>query len=169
MASKYDVENLLTDIKAILVANLNTQIAAVEAEKIAQGLPNTGLLPVDTGKAYFEQNWSDEIMNYSPAIFFGVEDITAIGGSNGVPGATLQKIQVFVEIIMVDSGMDVYGKNRIHRYARAIRDVLQDNARKLPSSGSIIIETVRPISFKLDLNSSDFVKVGGVSLTTVIG
>lgn len=162
--SIYDTESLLSDIKAALVANLNTKIAAVEAEKIAGGFPTTGLASVDTTHGYFEQSWSDELLNYSPAIFFGVEDVQA----EGAGPATKQIIRIFVEVVLVDSGMDKLGKNRIHRYTRAIREVLQTLYDRLPGGNKIKIETVRPVSFKVDLNSSEEIKVGGVSLTTAL-
>lgn len=162
--TKYDVENLLSDIKSLLIANLNTAIAAVEAEKISQGLPATGLKPVDATNGYFEQSWSDKILNITPAIFYGIEQIQAVGAGP----ATAQIYKVFVEVVLVDSGMDVLGKNRIHRYSRAIRDVFEANYDKIPSASKIKIETVTPASFKLDLNSSEVMKVGGVSLTTAL-
>lgn len=161
---KYDCESLLANIKSILVANLNTKIAAVEAEKIAQGFAATGLASIDTTNGYFEQNWSDKILNINPAIFFGVEDIK----TEGIGPGTKKIYKIFIEVILVDSGMDALAKNRIHRYARAIEDVLQENYDKLSSSSQIKIETVVPISFKVDLNSSEEIKVGGVSLTTVL-
>lgn len=162
--AKYDLENLLADIKSILVANLNTAIAAVEAEKIAQGLPTTGLAAVDNSSGYFLQNWSDAILNITPAIFYGVEDIKA----TGVGPATIQEYRIFVEIVMVDSGMDVLGNARINRYSRAIKDVLESNYDRIPSAAKTKIETVRPISFKLDQNSSETIKVGGVSVMTAL-
>ena len=111
---KYDAENLLADIKtSILTTNLNTAIAAVEAEKIAQGLPVTSILPVDTTIGYFEQSWTMENLNVNPAIFYGIEDVQA----KGIGPATHNKfIRFFVEVILVDSGMDKLGLNRIHRY-----------------------------------------------------
>lgn len=161
---KYDAENLLSDIKTILKANLNTAITTVENEKVAQGLPATGLLPVDTNVGYFEQNWSDAILNVSPAIFYGIEDVRA----EGAGPTTMQTYKVFVEIVVTDRQEDKLMNARIHRYSRAIKDVLEANYDKIPSSAKTKIETVRPVSFKLDLNSSEEIRVGGVSLTTAL-
>jgi hypothetical protein len=160
----YDAENLLFDIKGILTSNLNTKIAAIEAEKIGAGFVSTNLAPVDTMKGYFEQSWSDAMLNINPAIFYGIEETTA----EGQGPATKELYKIFVEIVLVDNGMDTLTKNRIHRYARAIKEVFQENYDRLPPAGKIKIETVRPTSFKLDLNSSEEVKVGGVSLTVAI-
>ena len=162
---KYDIESLLLDVKAILVANLNTRVAAIEAEKIAAGAITTGILPVDTSKGYFEQSWSDAILNINPAIFYGIENVTAKGDRS----ATIEEIKVFVEIILLDSGQDGKAKNQIHRYTRAIKEVFEENWDKLKNRSPIKIETVRPVSFRLDLNSSEEIKVGGVSLTVGLG
>lgn len=161
---KYDAENLLADIRSILISGLNAAIDAVEAEKVSQGLPATGLAHVDSTNGYFEQNFSDALLNISPAIFYGIEDVQA----EGAGPYTMQRYKVFVEIIVVDSQADKLMNARIHRYSRAIKDVLEQNYDKIPSSAKIKIETVRPVSFKLDLNSSEEVRVGGVSLTTAL-
>lgn len=159
---KYDGENLLHDLKAILVANLNTAIAAVESEKTSQGLPATNLASVDSTNGYFEQNWSDAILNITPAIFYGIEDVKA----EGYGPVTAQQYKVWIEVVLVDTQVDKLMSNRIHRYTRAIKDVIEANWDKIPSASKTKIETVRPISFKLDLNSSEEIRVGGVSLLT---
>ena len=161
---KYDIETLLSEVKAILVANLNTQIAAVEAEKVAAGAPATNLKPVDVTDGYFEQSWSDKILNINPAIFYGVEQIQAIGTGP----ATGEVIKVFVEIVAVDTQEDVLMGRRINRYSRAIKEVLEANYDKLSFGNKMKIETVRPISWRLDADTSEEVRVGGVSLITAI-
>jgi hypothetical protein len=158
----YDIETLLDDIETLLKANLNTKIAAIEAEKTALGKA-VGLPSVDTN-AYFQQAWSDKILNYSPAIFYGLEQIQASGSHS----ATLEAYKIFVEVVIVDSGMDTFTKNRIHRYSRALKEVFQENFDRLPWGNRINIETVRPISFKLEEDSSEEIKVGGVSIVTAL-
>jgi hypothetical protein len=158
---KYDTEQLLSDIRALLVAKLNTKIAAIEAEKIAAGAPNTGLLAV---AAYVEQNWADVNFTINPTMFYGIEDMQ----SNGIGPASSMTYKIWAEVILVDSGMDVLGKNRIHRYARAVREVFEENYDRLPIGGKILIQSVVPLSFKLDANSSETIKSGGVSLTFAI-
>ena len=160
----YNIENLLADIKAILVSDLNANIAVVEAEKVGQGLPATNLSPVDTTNGYFEQNWSDAMLNINPAIFFGVEEIQA----EGAGPVTKEYYKVFIEVVVVDRQTDTLMKNRIHRYAEAIRRTMQNNYDQIPSASKIKIETVRPISFKLDLNTSEEIRVGGVTIITAL-
>lgn len=162
---RFDAESLMANVKSVLVTNLNLKLAAIEAEKIAAGFPVTNLKSVDPDKGYFEQTWSDEIQNIDPAIFYGIEEISA----EGIGPATKEAFKIFVEIILIDSGQDSLTKNRIHRYARAIKEVFEENYDQVSSFGNKIkIETIRPTSLKLDLDTSETLKVGGVSITTAI-
>ena len=154
----YDIEEMLDNIETILKASLNTKIAAIEAEKTVLGKP-IGLPAVDTN-AYIQQTWSDKILQYNPAIFYGVEEIQSTGANT----ATLEVYKIFVEVVFVDSGNDLYGIKRLHRYSRALKEVFQENYDALPWSTKVNIETVRPISFKLEADSSEDIRVGGVSI-----
>lgn len=160
--SSYDIEMMLDDIEVLLKATLNVKIAAIEAEKTALGIPVV-LDPV-AATSYFQQNWSDNILNEAPAIFYGVETIQA----TGIGPATIEAFKIFVEIVMLDNGMDDLGKRRLNRYARALKEVFQENFDKLPWSNKTIVETVRPISFTLDGNTSEEMRVGGVSIATAL-
>ncbi len=160
---KYDIENLLEDVKAILVANLNTKVAAIESEKEAAGKQAVTMLSVASGN-YYEQNWSDKILNTNPSIFYGVEQVQATGAGP----ATAQAIKVFVEIICIDKQEDLFMSKRINRYSRAIKEVLESNYDQLSQGNQMHIETVRPVAFRLDMDSSEEVHVGGVSLITAI-
>lgn len=168
---KYDIENMLTDIRKTLVAQLNTAIAAVEAEKIAQGLPATGLKPVDVTigadgrpRGYFEQDWSDAILNVSPAIWYGFETTPA----EGVGPATKQTLEIFIDIVHADQGTDALRNRRTNRYTRAIRDVIEANYDRFPGGNQIKIKTIKPMSFKIDQDSSEEIRVGGIALTTAL-
>lgn len=158
----YDLEQMLDDIEALLKSKLNAKIAAISLEKSQLGVAVD--LPEISEDAYFQQNWSDRILNIAPAIFYGVETIQATGAGK----ATLELFKIFVEVIIVDSGMDVNSKRRLHRYSRALKEVFQDNFDALPWSNKTNIETVRPISFTLDGNTSEEIKVGGVSIVTAL-
>ena len=70
--ARYDLEDCLDDIEAILKAKLGAKIAAIEAEKISKG---KGIdLATVQADAFFRQTWSDKILNYDPGIFFGIEN-----------------------------------------------------------------------------------------------
>lgn len=159
----YDIESLLWDVEKVLKKHLNSHIFSVEQEKIAVGAPGTGLLPIPD-EAYFQQSWADNTLNTSPALIYGVEKIepTSIGP------ATEQKVTLFVAIVIVDSGMDKLVKTRIHRYARAAREVFEKHFLLFKAGSIIKIETLLPVSFKFDENTSEEMKIGGVSITTSI-
>jgi hypothetical protein len=158
----YDIENLLGDIESLLKQNLNTEIAKIEAEKASQGKA-VGLPGVDPN-AYYEQSWNDEILNRAPAIFFGIADTDA----EGAGPATIEKFKLFIEVVVIDSGMDKFTSRRVHRYSRAVKKVLQDGFANFPVAGKIKIVTVVPASFRLNADSSDNIKVGGVVVTAAI-
>jgi hypothetical protein len=157
---KFDQENLLDAILEVMIGSLNTQIAAIEAEKTAAGSPLTPTLAGVDSSAYFVQTWSDKILNKSPAIFYGIEDVATLDGG----GAAAKTYKIFCEIVIVDDGQRNDTHRRIARYSRALEEIFSEQFGKVPSGSAIKIETVRPISFKLELDSSEEVKVGGVSL-----
>jgi hypothetical protein len=165
---KFDLEDLLQTVHAIMTTGnaLNVKIAAIDAEKTAKGQTlATALKPI---AAYYLQSWSDKILTTSPAIFYGVEDVqTADGG-----GATSKVFKIFVEVVLVDSGQtnDVF--KRIARYSRALEETFLEaivgiGFNAVPGS-RVKIDTVRPVSFKLELDSDEEIKVGGISLTIAI-
>jgi hypothetical protein len=156
----FDGEDLLDNIEAIVKAGLPAKIAAIEAEKIAKGKGIADGLPAPEDAAYYRQTWSDKILNHSPAIFYGIEDVQ----TESVGPATSEKFKVFVEVVLVDNGMYADTSNRILRYSRALRECLQDKFDSVAETGRIKIETVRPVAFKMEQDSSEEIKVGGVSL-----
>lgn len=158
----FDIEDLLSGIEDALKRELNAQIQAVEAEKAAQGKAIG--LPVVDPRAYFEQTWSNEIMNRAPAIFFGLADTLP----DGAGPATAQVVRIFVEMVTIDSGQDVYGLKRVHRYTRAIRQVIENNYDRFSQAGRIKVKTVEPASFKVSEDASNNIRVGGVLISAAI-
>lgn len=167
--AKFDSENLLDEVLAIMNGGaLNAKINEIEAEKVAQSKGLTPTLKQVAATSYHLQTWSEKMLQSSPAIFYGLEDVSSL--ENGFGLAKTYKI--FVEIVLVDSGNSSDGAKRISRYARALEELFQSSeaARKFNSLGcsQLKIESVRPISFKLELDSSEEIKVGGISLTTTL-
>lgn len=160
----FDGEDLLDRVLSIIQTGLSAKLTAIEAEKIAKGKGITGGLPVPESGAYFRQTWSNNILNYAPAIFYGIENVQA----DGVGPVTSEKFTVFVEVIIVDSGMDTNTTSKIMRYSRALKELFQSSFSEVAETGRIKIETVRPVSFKLEQDSSEEIKVGGISLTVAL-
>ncbi len=164
---KYDAEDLLDTVLGIMADNgaLNTKIAAIEAEKIAAGKGLTPTLAQVASDGYYLQTWTDKVLNNTPAIFYGIEDVQANDGGAGVVAKTYR---VFVELVMVDSGLTNDSSRRINRYARALEELFAASFAPAIAASNVKIDSVRPMAFKLALDSDDEVKVGGISLTVSI-
>lgn len=158
----YDIETLLDDLKNLLQEKLNTKIDAIALEKSTSEI--TFDMQQVQESSYHYQTWSDKILTQVPAIFYGIEEIQA----NGVGPATLEVYKIFVEIIILDNGNDPYTQRRLLRYSRALKEVLQENYDSFPWSNKTKIETVRPVSFSLNQDTSEEIHVGGVSITTAL-
>jgi hypothetical protein len=164
--AKFDTEDLLSSILAIMTDNgaLNAKIAAIEAEKAAKGASLDPVLASVASGSYHEQTWSNKILNSNPAIFYGIENVQA---SDGGGGAVAKTYTVFVEVVMTDNGQTNDVHKRIARYSRALEELFAD--AYAPAIGSHVkVDQVRPISFKLELDSDEEIKVGGVSLTITL-
>lgn len=160
----YDSEELLRAIKAVMTDGLNNKINAIEAQKIAAGFGLTPTLAEVASTSYYEQTWSAKILNSNPAIFYGIEDVTALDGG----GVVAQTYKVFCEIVLVDSGQTNDCHNRISRYSRALKEIFEAAFAEAISGNRVKVEQVRPVSFKLEIDSDEEIKVGGVSLTITL-
>lgn len=163
---KIDSEDILDSILDIMVSGgaLNTKITEVENEKIAKGKGVAGgLKPIAAG-SYYPQTWSDKILNTNPGIFYGIEEAAALDGG----GAVAKTYTIFVEIVLVDNGQTNDTHKRIARYTRALEELFTkafDNGN-FPSR--VKVAQLRPFAFKVQLDSDEEIKVGGISLTTTL-
>ncbi len=161
---KYDLEDLLDDVETLLKTSLNAKIQAVESEKTSKGKGlATGLSSI-ADDSFYRQTWSDKILNTSPAIYFGIENVE----TSGVGPASAETIKIFSEVVIVDSGMDDLTHRRVNRYSRAMKELFESNFAKFNYASKIKIETVRPTSFRLELDTSEEIKVGGVSISMTL-
>lgn len=162
MARITDVEDLLREVKNIMVTGdaLNAKILEIETQKITDGVGVTPTLaPVDSTNGYFLQSWSEKILNINPAIFYGAEQVDVTDGGGVV--AKIYKIAVY--IILVDNGMTNDISSRIFRYSRALEELFK--GADIDGVGKLKVEGLLPISMPNDFNSSDEIKLGGITLT----
>lgn len=162
MSKKFDTEDVIAMVLSIMKTGgaLNTKIAAIEAEKVAAGFGvSDGLDPIDD-EAYYEQTWNEKILQRTPGIFYGIEDVQANDGG----GVAAKTFTIFVEIVYLDNGQKNDVMKRIHRYTRALEEVFTEAFDAAAEMGRVKIEAVRPQGFKLELDSDEEIKVGGVSL-----
>lgn len=156
--SKFDLECLLHNIEDFLKANLNTQLAAIDAEK------NSGWTtePVDA-EAYVFQSLDNLPVNFDPILFYGVSDIE----SKSVPGASAKIIKIEISVIKVDDESKTIGK-KLLRYGRALEELFEKNYFKINNvRPKIIVSSLQPISFKMQ-NSSNLFKAIGIEIETSI-
>lgn len=118
MAIKYDVEDLLADIQGLMADNLNTKIAAVDADK-----SSSLSLKTVNASAYFLQTLNDKATNYDPFIIYGVDDVEA----DGRGPCTIERIKMSVVLVLADNGQDINIAKRMFRYRRALLEIFQDN------------------------------------------
>jgi len=163
MAVKYDAESLLDTVLEIMTNGgaLNAKIDAIEAEKISISKGLTPTLAQVAATSYHLQTWTEKVLQSSPAIFYGIEDVKA--ESNG--SAVAKTYSIFVEVVMTDSGLSNDGSKRINRYARALEELFAESFKPAIASSMVKIDQVRPVAWKVALDSDDEIKVGGISLT----
>lgn len=163
-AKKFDVESLLEMVKDIMVGGdaLNVKLDAITAEK-TDAVLDPVLAPIGAD-AYFEQTWDDNILNKSPAIFYGIEDVQSDDGGAGVVAKTYK---VFCEVVMV-KGITGDDARRIFRYSRALEELFAENFKPAVAAGTFKVEQVRPVSVKMELDSSEEIKIGGVLLSITL-
>jgi len=164
MAKKYDAEDLLETVLGVMTTGdaLNAKIAEIEAEKTAAGKALSPGLKTVGAASYFLQTWNEKMLNANPAIFYGIEEVPATQSAGPVVAKTYK---LFVEAVLVDSGMQNDGAKRIMRYARALEELFAKAFAVAAEAGQVKIEAIRPMAFKLALDSDEEVKVGGISLT----
>lgn len=155
--AKYDVEQLLTDIVAILKANLNTKILAVSADK-----GDSIVLKPINANAYVTQSLNMKLMKYDPFVLTG---ISALESQVSGPGCShVPTIQIMV--IMADNGRaDLL--SRLLRYQRALLEVIQENFSKIPHASNLSIESLVPVAIE-DMNSSAPFRGIGIAVKAAI-
>ena len=166
MSAKFDCEDVCAMLLHVMTNGgaLNAKITAIEAEKAAKGLTLVPVLSSVASDAYYEQTWTDKLLNSNPAIFYGIEDVQTVDGG----GAAAKTYKCFVEVILVDPGQTNDFAKRINRYSRALEELFISALGAAPEVGTIKIDTVRPIAFKVQVDSSEEIKVGGISISITL-
>src|SRR3954466_100114 len=98
MASKIDLEFIINDLKALLVANLNTKIAAIQSDK------NNGMVlkTVNSSAYYIQDVNSAQAMANDPFIYMGVDEVE----SEGIHAATSKIYSIPILLVLADNGQD---------------------------------------------------------------
>ncbi len=155
----YDIEMLLSDIKSVLLANLNTKITALNSEKN----DSISLTAIDS-TAYALQSLNGANINFDPFIFYAVQDVKSVGQA----GATSMIVDVVVAVVKEDQGMDLDIANRMFRYGRALKEVFEENFDQNAGAVKLTIQSLVPVEFML-MNSSFNHRAIGVLIQAEIG
>lgn len=143
---------------------LNAAILAVETEKIAASKALTPTLAPIAADAYYRQSWSEKILNNSPGVFYGIEEVQTLNSG----GATAKSYKIFVDVVLVDSGQTNDSSSRICRYTRALEELFTANFAPAVAQGKLTITEERPMSFRLQTDSDEEIKIAGISITNVL-
>jgi hypothetical protein len=152
--AKYDLESLLADIKALMLANLNNKITEINTEKN----DSIVLAPVDAD-AYFLQQMNGRQMNWPVGIVYGVDDIQS--GNRGP--LSNSKFQLSAIIIVTDTGEDIEIGTRMFRYSRALEEIFRENWTKGNNAVKLEISSLVPIPLT-NLNSSEQYRAVGLQI-----
>jgi hypothetical protein len=134
--AKYDIEDLLRDVKSFLVSNLNTQIAALNAEK------NDGItLKTVDDTAYHLQYPEDRAEPSDPFLIYSEADEPTFEVRGPFIGTTHH---VGLDIVLADNGNDRQIVNRLFRYRRALKDVVLANWASIAGSHKFEIHALSP-------------------------
>lgn len=153
--AKYDLEDLMADVKSIMTTYLNTKITALNSEKSDA----ITLVQVDS-EAYHLQQMNGKSPNFDPFIIYGVTNIEG----EGLGPHTETEIDVQVALVLADNGEDVEITNRMYRYGRALREVFEEHFSENSNAIKLSIKSLVPVQFT-GLNSANDSRVVGVTLS----
>lgn len=160
--AKFDLENVLDELKTFLQSNLNTTISALNSEKN----DSITLKTVDSG-AYHIQFVQDRVDLADPLVLIGeVEE--AVLDMQGGTAASQYRLGVFVILSETGVGDDTLVK-RLLRYRRALTDVVEQYWANIVREQKVRIVATPPIGPIERLNSGFQGRAIGIefSLTNV--
>lgn len=154
-----DIEQYLLNIKAYLLANLNTYITALNSEK-----NDTVVLATLDSAAYFLQTFNGTIANYNPHMFIGVSDIQ----SQGIGPGTLKQLTFDVILIFEDRVQDIDVGIRLLRYGRILEEIFNRGFQKIMPGATFKVNSLVPISI-VSVNTNDPYRAVGVQVVAALG
>lgn len=155
---KVDPEVLVYRVIDYLKANLNTAIAAMNAEKA----DDTSILTV-ADQAYHVQTLNNEIVNTNPYLILGID----YPSSSSVGPATLKVVSVEVALILADDGaLDIARK--MFRYGRVLEELFNNGFEKIHPNYRFKVNSLVPIPIRA-IDSNDPYRAVGVEIVTQLG
>tara|TARA_Y100001951_G_C11292089_1_gene272886 strand:- start:1577 stop:2050 length:474 start_codon:yes stop_codon:yes gene_type:complete len=155
----YDLENLMSDVKSVMVDNLNTKIGAINTEKS----DGTTLLTVDSS-AYFLQDLNSATINHNPFIFYNCEEIEGTGFGPNTP----QEFLINCILVLADQSAYSDISVRMFRYLRALKEIFEENFSIKTNSNFISINLLTPVPLTT-LNEVQEFRATGIQIRSSIG
>lgn len=156
----YDAECLEADILNIVQSNLPAKLAAIDAEK------NDGLVTTPIPNSDYYSSIVNQVINADPYINYMIQSIDA--DTQSVIGNTAREYVVLFQVVFIDTYSSADVRKKAFRYIRALREVIDENFRKIKACSGLDISEFLPTDMVSNDNNSVYYKIGGVKITTTI-
>jgi len=153
---KYDLETLEADFLAILQEKIPAKITAINTAK------NDTLLTTPDNADYFVDLSARKPNTPTVFIHYGLGEIEAL--DNG--GEIAEVVQLFC-IFMVNKKNNQDARKMVLRYTRAVKEVINENFRRLRNSSSMKVMTLMPGDFVDEQNNGKYTAGGAVFETSI--
>lgn len=166
MSARYDVEELLRDLADVCKAKLNTRLAAITAEKVAQNPSDalTTLAQVPDGAYFFQSLDKSRAAAHPVFMFWGLEDPVA----DGAGPYTIERLSIFFIVVVKDTAEQENYMWRLMRYSRALKEIFEENFSKNRGGVKLSVSSLSPVGFDA-LGMPGSFKAVGVRLSATIG
>lgn len=154
MVLKYDAERFLTDVEGLFKSYLNAKITSINTEK-----NDTVILDQVDSNAYFH-DMDEKAANYSPVFLTQISNIQ----TNGIGPTSSQIITIDASLIFFDGNQDAFITNRMLRYQRCMKEVIEDNFYGKIYPSVIKIDQLQILSF-VKSGTSLWFKMATINIT----
>lgn len=156
---RYDAESLVSDVLAIVTANLNTKLLEIDSEK-ADGIT---MFPVPAA-AYFFQDFSHELAaSYDVFCYYGLEDPV----TDGIGPHTSENHTLYFVIMLKETAETQVFTQRLMRYSRALTEILQSGWQNNRNRCKLSISSISPTRFS-EANKEGAYRAVGVKIQTTL-
>ena len=144
----YDEELIIKDLIAMIQANFNTKVAAINAEKNDSLVLET--IPTDR---YIFETLDSRLMNYKGFfIMYGLVDNPIKEKSNG---NVIEDVTITVQVGTFDKGEKERSNTlyKLLRYRRVLREIIIENPEVFRGYAKSLVASLKPNAFPFDNNS----------------
>ena len=158
MARKFDIEILLSDLRAIALANLNTKLASIDAEK------NDGitLKQLDPDKVFFQDLDKSDAAAAPLFLYYGLDDPV----TDAIGAHTALQLSIYFILVLQDTAENFTYMTRLLRYMRAMQEIFQENYATIQYVSRIQVSSLSPVSFTVE--GTGTFKATGVKIKAVL-